>query len=127
MKRLIVAFFALAVLLIPASSVFAISGYPTITFEQVHHTRNNTNEVVRIKTDQPTYFEMLYCEGNSIPSSPTSADCTWLMDDEWQTGYHKRNAIRMTGLTPKTEYTYRIQLVSESGRAVVTENTFYNH
>jgi len=126
MKRIFIALIAAITLMIPASVTFAASPAPTIVSERIVYTRNRTTEAVAIRTSNPTYFEMLYCEGTSIPSTPTTETCRWIMDEDWGSGYDTRNTVLMTNLAPFTFYTYRIQLIAEDGQAVVTQHTFFN-
>lgn len=126
MKRALIALIAFVTMVTPVSFALAASSAPTVIAERVLHTPSRTDEAVRLISSEPTYFEMLYCEGQSIPSDPYAAGCTWIVDEEWQTGYHYSNTVLMTNLTPYEFYAYRIQLVAESGRGVVTEGVFYN-
>lgn len=127
MKRLLISLLVAIMILVPVSiAAAAPTTAPTILRERIVHTANKHDEAVSVITDQPTYFEMFYCEGQSIPSPVSPGVCTWVMDEEWQTGYHTRNMILMKDLKANTFYTYRVQLVNESGLGVVTEQIFYN-
>ena len=127
MKRLIIAIIVAIILLVPTAYAFAAAGVsPSILMERIRHTPSVHDEAVAIVTDQPTYFEMLYCEGQTIPSPIDPSVCTWIMDEEWQKGFHARNIVLMTDLRPDTFYAYRIQLVNRNSLGVVTEQTFYN-